>query len=167
MYLASGRNKEAVAVAKELLGLNVTAPDGIGVIGVAIADPVEARRARDALEALASAAPEDFSHVANIHQFGIDGAIGDRAHARELLDRLLRKASAGELVSPDVIAEGYKALGDYDHAIEWWRRAVDQRAPYTLAYMAVTSRTHPVIGKDPRFLALLKRMGLEAKDERS
>jgi hypothetical protein len=29
------------------------------------------------------------------------------------------------------------------------------------------SRMHPVIGKDPRFLALLKRMGLEGEEKRA
>ena len=61
----------------------------------------------------------------------------------------------------DGIAEGYKALGEYDRAIAWWSRAVDQHVPYTLGWMAMMNRGHPVIGSHPRFLALLKRMGLE------
>jgi hypothetical protein len=68
-------------------------------------------------------------------------------------------------VSPIALAEGYKALGEFDDAIDWWSRAVDQRVPYTITWMAPVNRGHPIIGKHPRFLALLARMGLAANAE--
>jgi hypothetical protein len=58
------------------------------------------------------------------------------------------------------LAEGYKALGRFDDAIDWWSRAVDQHVPYSLIWVPTLNRGHPIIGKHPRFLALLRRMGL-------
>ena len=58
---------------------------------------------------------------------------------------------------------GYRAIGDYTRALDAWTRAVDRHEVYALTRMPIENRNHPVIGKHPRFLALLKRMGLESK----
>ena len=158
-YRRSGRNADAARAAEELRRLEVRAPDGIAAMAIALDDTATALRARETLAAIVAAAPDELAHVGCLYQFTIDEAIGDRGHARELLDRLLEQVMAEHPVSPEVIAEGYKALGEYDRAIEWWSRAVDQHVPYTLAWVAGSNRTHPVIGKDPRFLALLMGLG--------
>ena len=100
-------------------------------------------------------------------QFGIDGAAGDGADARKLLDRQLERYAEGQYVSAYVVGEGYKALGDYDEAIAWFTRAVEQHHPHALMMMPVFNRNHPVIGKDPRFLTLLKRMGLDGDQSKA
>ena len=160
-YEWSGRHADAVRLAEELRHLEVPSPDGIASVAIILKDPVVAASARDSLAAMVAAAPDELANVGHLYQFSIDEAIGDRTHARQLLDKLLAEEAAERPVSPVVIAEGYKALGEYERAIDWWSRAVDQHVPYTLAWMASVTRVHPVIGKHPRFLALLKRMGLE------
>ena len=160
-YEWSGRHADAVRLAEELRHLEVPSPDGIASVAIILKDPVVAASARDSLAAMVAAAPDELANVGHLYQFSIDEAIGDRTHARQLLDKLLAEEAAERPVSPVVIAEGYKALGDYERAIDWWSRAVDQHVPYTLAWMASVTRVHPVISKHPRFLALLKRMGLE------
>ena len=162
-YHLSGRHADAVRVAEQLRRVGVSAPDGIAVWGVLLG-ATAALQARESLAALVDAVPE-FAHVGHMYQFTIDGALGDLEHARTLLDELLVRSAAQLPVSPIVIAEGYKSLGEFDNAIDWWSRAVDQHVPYTLAWMAATNRTHPVIGKHPRFLALLKRMALEGEQK--
>jgi TolB-like protein len=157
-YFNLGQQKEAVRVAEQLRQLETSAPDGIAAWGI-ILGPAAARQARDALVALVDSVPE-FAQVGHLYQFTIDDVLGDHEHARQLLDGLLKQAAAQLPVSPIVVAEGYKALGEFDHAIDWWSRAVDQHVPYSLAWMANMCRNHPVIGKHPRFLALLRRMGL-------
>ena len=157
-YHLSGRHEDAVRLAEQLRQLEVSAPDGIVAWGI-ILGPSAARQARETLATLVAAVPE-FAHVGHLYQFAIDEVIADREHARKLLDDLLEQAAAQLPVSPIVVAEGYKALGEYDNAIDWWSRAVDQHVPYTLAWMAGLNRCHPIIGKHPRFLALLHRMGL-------
>ena len=159
-YERSGRHADAVRLAEELRHLEVASPDGIASVAMILKDPIFAARARDSLAAMVAAAPDELANVGHLYQFSIDEAIGDRTHARQLLDKLLAEEAAERPVSPVVIAEGYKALGEYDRAIDWWSRAVDQHVPYTLGWMATTGRMHPVIGTHPRFLALLKRMGL-------
>jgi eukaryotic-like serine/threonine-protein kinase len=160
-YERSGRHADAVRLAEELRDLRVASPDGIASVAMILKDPVVAAGARDSLAAMIAAAPDELANAGHLYQFSIDEAIGDRTHARQLLDKLLAEDSAERPASPVVIAEGYKALGEYDRAIDWWSRAVDQHLPYTLGWMAMMNRMHPVIGKHPRFLALLKRMGLE------
>ncbi len=162
-YYLSGRHVDAVRVAEQLRELGVSAPDGIATWGV-ILGATAARQAREALATLGEAVPE-FAHVGHMYQFTMDEVLGDREHARKLLDSLCAQAAAQLPASPIVVAEGYKALGEFDNAIDWWSRAVDQHVPYTLAWMAMRNRTHPVIGKHPRFLALLKRMGLEGGEK--
>ena len=62
---------------------------------------------------------------------------------RQLLDRLLRRHADGENVSPYVIGEGYKAVGDYDQAMDWFTRAVEQHHPHALMNMPLRNRNHP------------------------
>ena len=69
-------------------------------------------------------------------------------------------------MSAYLIGAAYKTLGDYDQAFNWWTRAVERYEAWTLLYMPARNRNDPVIGKDPRFLALLKRMGLEGEGEK-
>jgi TolB-like protein len=157
-YFVLGRHGEAVRVAEQLRQLGVSAPDGIAICGILLGTAA-ARQARESLATMADAVPE-FAHVAHLYQFMIDDVIGDREHAQKLLDGLLAQAAAQLPVSPIVVAEGYKALGEFDDAIDWWSRAVDQHVPYTLIWMPALNRGHPIVGKDPRFLTLLQRMGL-------
>jgi TolB-like protein/ribosomal protein S18 acetylase RimI-like enzyme len=157
----AGRDADAARVAEQFGRLDVSAPDGIAACAIASGDVPEALRARQSLAVIAQAVPE-FAPVCHMYEFAIDDAVGDREHAKKLLDQLLAQTAAEHPVSAVTIAEGYKALGEFDRAIEWWSRAVDQHAPYTLTWMASVYRAHPIIGKNPRFLALLKRMGLES-----
>jgi len=159
-YHLAGRSVDAARVAEQLKRLEMSAPDGIAACAIVSGDVSEALRARESLGITAQAVPE-FENVCQMYQFAIDAVIGDRAHAKELLTRLQTQIAADQPVSPVTVAEGYKALGEFDQAIEWWSRAVDQHAPYTLAWVAPVNRAHPIIGKDPRFLALLRRMGLQ------
>jgi hypothetical protein len=87
-------------------------------------------------------------------------AAGDRTDAQALLDELLAKGVDGQANACYVIGEGYKSPGEYGRAIEWWSRSVERHEPWSLSFMTVRNRSHPVIGKDPRYLALLERMGL-------
>lgn len=59
------------------------------------------------------------------------------------------------------IGEASLTLGDVDRTLEWWTRSVERREPWSMLFMATQYRNHPVVGKNPRFLALLRRMGLE------
>jgi hypothetical protein len=98
-------------------------------------------------------------------QLSLDVETGDRAAIKVMLEHLLADSSKGGAAAYSLIGEAYRGLCEYERTFEWWTRAVDRYEIWTLAAMPARIRNHPVIGKDPRFLALLKRMGLEGDGE--
>ena len=70
----------------------------------------------------------------------------------------LQKLSKERRVSPYSIALVYTGLGDRDHAFEWLERAYAERSPQ-LVILKVEPRFDS-IRSDPRFGALMARMGL-------
>jgi adenylate cyclase len=82
---------------------------------------------------------------------------GRTADARKILGDLLHPANGG-IVSPFFIALVYAALGDKDQAFGWLGRSVDERSG-SVRYLKVEPRLDP-LRSDPRFDALLKRVGL-------
>ena len=160
MYLASSRIAEAVNVAEQVLKLDSNAADAVTGAGRAFVAAGDTGRARDLLAASFALAGEDFPSGILL-QCEIDDAAGDRADAKRLLDRLLQQESGGQPVSSYVIGAVHKALGEYEETLDWWTRAADRHEAWALSLMPVRNRVDPVIGKDPRFLSLLKRMGLE------
>jgi TolB-like protein len=160
MYLPLGRVDEAVAAADVLRQQGVKAPGSFVLVGLAYLAAANVEAARETLDSATVTLGEDFP-VTLLLQFAIFDATGDREGARRLLDRLEAMNGDGRTVHPYVMGEGYKVVGDYDRTLEYWTRAVDQYRLYAFNFMPARNRNHPVIGKDPRFLALLKRMGLE------
>ncbi len=82
---------------------------------------------------------------------------GRRTHARALLDAILRDAR-GRYVSPSTVADVYEKLGLVDAAFEWLERAYAEHSNH-MAYLAV--EWHPGLRPDPRYAALMRRVGLE------
>ena len=82
---------------------------------------------------------------------------GKRAEAIKILDDLTR-SSQSRYISPTTIGSIYVALGDNDKAFEWFDRALQQRD-----YLLVMMKTDPMfnnVRSDPRFAALMQRVGL-------
>jgi tetratricopeptide (TPR) repeat protein/TolB-like protein len=88
---------------------------------------------------------------------GACASMGRRADAGVLLDAILRDAGR-RYVSPSSIAEVYEKLGQVDAAFEWMERAYAERSNH-IAYLAVES--HRAMRGDPRYAALMHRVGLE------
>ena len=85
-------------------------------------------------------------------------ASGETAPASAIYDELVARSRV-EYVSPYVLAMLSGALGKKDEAFEWLDRAYDERDPI-LHSVARHAYLAP-LRDDPRFDALLKRMGLE------
>ena len=103
----------------------------------------------------------EISHGAT-YQLGRLGSIyamaGKKAEARKVLDQLAERAKRGYV--PAVYrAEIYAALGDKDRAFEWLGKAVDDRSS-TVSRLKVFWG-YDSLRSDPRFQALLRRIGLE------
>ena len=89
---------------------------------------------------------------------GVYALIGDTEEARRVLDDLLER-SKHMYVSPYGLARSYFALGQNDQGFEWLDKAYEER-DHWLCFLKV----HPVtesVGSDPRFKAMLKKIGLD------
>ena len=69
-----------------------------------------------------------------------------------------KSTSQKEYVSPYEIAVYYALMGDRDHTFEWLEKAYKERSG-RLEYVKVEEFFEP-FHSDPRYIDLLKRMGL-------
>jgi DNA-binding winged helix-turn-helix (wHTH) protein/TolB-like protein/Flp pilus assembly protein TadD len=83
---------------------------------------------------------------------------GDRAAAEATLDEL-EKLRAGSYASALDLADIQVALGDHERAFQWLEQAASERA-FHLIYLKVWPELDP-LRSDPRFKALILRLGLE------
>ena len=83
---------------------------------------------------------------------------GRLADARDLRDRIIA-LGRHRYVSPSDLAKAHLALGDHDAAFEALERAFAERRGL-LVYLRVEPIFDP-IRSDPRFLELVRRMGLD------
>lgn len=117
-----------------------------------------AGRWREALEALhkAQRLGDTPSTRASIAQ--VLAASGQRQRARALIDRI-RSAPAHQRVASYHLALAYGYLGDLDEAFRWLDRAERERSE-SLLQLAVDPHADP-LRKDPRYAALVARLGLK------
>ncbi len=78
--------------------------------------------------------------------------------AGSALIEVLKNESQREYVSPYEIAVNYARMGDRDHTFEWLEKAYAERSG-RMEYMKVEDFFEP-FRSDPRYIDLLKRMGL-------
>ncbi len=182
MMIALGRVPDAIAAARkasELDPLSSTAWDLVGRLYYASAQYPAAAEALDrALEispdasraryhrgvtSLLAGKPAEalayFQHTGDGYgQAGVAMAEFSRGHARESQQALDQQIAEYAQGSAYQIAEVYAWRGEKDKAFEWLNRAIDQNDG-GLTFI----KTDPLIAslvKDPRYAALLTRMGL-------
>ena len=80
---------------------------------------------------------------------------GQPEEARRQLEKMARQT---DFQSPYGMAQGYTALGDADHAIEYLEKSAAARESVIL-YLGIDTLFDP-IRKDPRFMALEQKIGL-------
>jgi len=80
---------------------------------------------------------------------------GRKAEARAVLERLLR---SDRYNLPTGVGHVYLGLGEYDAALEWFDRAVEERDQNMM--LILSGRHFDPIREDPRFAALLRKMKL-------
>jgi len=86
------------------------------------------------------------------------GVAGKREKAQEILYEVLERSKRGSF-APNPIAGIYTGLGDKDKAFELLEKAYEERHPSL--YPLKTIPKFRSLHSDPRFTALLKKMGLE------
>jgi serine/threonine-protein kinase len=82
---------------------------------------------------------------------------GQSEEARRQLEKMAKDGEK-EFVSPWGLAQGYASLNDADHTMEYLEKSAEARESVIL-YLEIDTLFDPV-RKDPRFLALEKKVGL-------
>jgi TolB-like protein/Tfp pilus assembly protein PilF len=113
------------------------------------------REAQAVFERLLAASPDNPALLA---MAGYGDAISGQKSAAEKIIARLRHLSAQSYVPSVYTALVYTGLGDKDHAFEWLDKAYQERCEY-LVYLPTEPIADP-LRKDPRFDALLERVGL-------
>jgi hypothetical protein len=84
---------------------------------------------------------------------------GRKAEALKVLATLKARAKS-ERVDPVAFAFVYAGLGAKDDAFEWLNRAYEDRQGFILAYLKADPVIWSTLRPDPRYDALLERVGL-------
>jgi tetratricopeptide (TPR) repeat protein len=87
------------------------------------------------------------------------GKVGNHEKARSILNEALETRKTSNF-SPLIIALIYKGLGNTDKTFEWLEKAYEERDHY-LIYIKEGYPQFWDLHDDPRFQALLKKMGFE------
>jgi len=82
---------------------------------------------------------------------------GDTARAREKL-AALHALEKKQYVDPVTFASIHSALGEMDDALRWYEKAFADRTP-NMVYAAIGSRISPELAGNPRYEAIVDRMG--------
>jgi len=90
---------------------------------------------------------------------GCYALMGKREEPRKILNNLI-EYSKGNYVPSIGIASIFSALGEKEQAFAWLEKAFHEREPLLLMYLKTWRRFDPV-RSDPRYAALLRKIGLE------
>ena len=82
---------------------------------------------------------------------------GDTQRARQKLDEL-HALESKQYVDPVTFAEIHCALGEMDEALRWYEKAFFDRTP-NMVYAAILPRISPMLAGNPRYKAIVDRMG--------
>jgi adenylate cyclase len=83
---------------------------------------------------------------------------GERAKAEEAL-RELEELANRQYVSPTGFATIYLGLGEKEKALDWLEKAYEERD--SACWYLKIDRIYDPVRKEPRFQAILKKIGLE------
>jgi serine/threonine-protein kinase len=150
------RYDDAVAELRKVLEMEPTYAFALVWLGLILVETGDQEGARAALRQ-ARASATDMAYVLGFYG-AIHGRTGYAAEAREALE-FLQQMSHKHYVSPSCIASVHLGLGQLDEAFEYLDKALAVRDPQ-LAFGKV-SPWWDGVRDDPRFAALLKKIGLE------
>jgi len=147
---------QAVQYCQRGLEISPNDPSSMAVLGLAYAKKGMCEEAISILQKGANLFPENPFLVSAL---GFSyGVAGKRDEAQKIVNRFM-EISKKKYFSPMFISRVYAGMGEVDKAIEWMEKAYEERDPAFSLIKSVPS--HDYMHSDPRFKALLKKMGLE------
>ena len=155
--LVAGRYEEALQQVRQTLELDPHFAPAYQTLGWAYLKTGKRQDAiRDFRQAVAISSNNDGDFLLDL---GFAYAVnGESDEARRVLAKLKELNRRG-LMPSGSLGILYGALGDKDKAFRWLEKAYQERDP-ELTYLKVPNRRFEPLRSDPRFLALVRRVGL-------
>jgi serine/threonine-protein kinase len=155
-YYQARRFSDSIGPNQQALSIDPHYPDAIINIGRAYEQMRMYPQAQHAYQSILAFAPHDPTLLALLgHLYAVTG---QKAEAGRIILQL-QQMSAGQYVPSIYVALVYIGLDDKDEAFAWLDKAYDERCEY-LVYLPTEPMADP-LRTDPRFPALLKRLGLK------
>jgi serine/threonine-protein kinase len=155
-YYQARRFKDSIEPNQQALAIDPHYADAIINIGRAYEQMGMYPQAQQAYQSIFAFAPHEPVLLALLgHLYAVTG---QQAAAREIISQL-QQMSGSKYVPSVYVALIYIGLGDSNQAFAWLDKAYEERCEY-LVYLPTDPMADPLRG-DPRFPALLERLGLK------
>ncbi len=156
LFIMNRQYDKAIECLQEVLELTPNNPPTIANLGLAYAKKGEHEEAISTLQEGAKLFRE---HPFLISALGYAyGVAGKKGEAQKIVDGFI-ETSQNRYFPPMLVSRVYAGMGEVEKAIDWLEKAYEDRDPLLLHIKAVPS--HDYMHANPRFIALLKKMGLE------
>src|SRR5713226_2697 len=155
-YYQARRFSDSIGPNQQALSIDPHYPDAIINIGRAYEQIGMYPQAQQAYQSILAFAPHDPALLALLGH--LDAVSGQQAKARGIISQL-QQMSGSQYVPSLYVALIYIGLRDNDQAFAWLDKAYEERSEY-LVYLPTEPMADP-LRSDPRFPALLERLGLK------
>lgn len=155
-FIIARQYEQAIEILQRVLEIVPNDPSSMANLGLVYAKKGTYEEAIAILKRGANLFPENpFLLSALGYAYGV---AGKQDEAQKIVNRFI-EISKEKYFSPMFISRVYAGMGDVDKAIEWLEKGYEERDPVVCVVKSVPS--HDYMHSDPRFQALLKKMGLE------
>jgi adenylate cyclase len=151
-----GKYDQAIECCQRALEMAPNDPGSTTTLGLAYAKKGMSQESISILERGANLFPENpFLMSALGYSYGV---AGKKDEAERIVSGFIESYQR-KYFSPMFISRVYAGMGEVDKAIEWLEKAYEERDP--LFSFVKSAPSHDYMHTDPRFKAILKKMGLE------
>jgi len=155
-YLSAGKFDEAIEQEKNTLELNPKASGAFWIRGMAYQQKKNIGEAIKDYQHALELSPNDQNYLAALGH--VYASSGNSSAARNILDTL-SALNKTEHVSPFFFALVYAGLNDKEKALEWLQKAYEEKSG-SVRYLKMEPRLQS-LRNEPRYIALMKKIGLE------
>ncbi len=155
IYWMAGEHQKGIEQGKRLIELEPKFWGGHCVVG---ANLLALKRYEEAIPELETAVKRNYS-LFNLYYLGIGlAALGENDKAKEVLEKM-KPLSQNQSVGNFEIGVLYAALGDFDHAFQYFEKAVEKHEGNVL-FLKYNIWYYTDLEQDPRTKLLMEKIGL-------